>query len=152
MKNLNKFKKYFDIRELVDEQTYNRFRDDCWQFIDEKLIDSLLVIRDGLCKPMTINNWLWGGKFKQRGLRHNLNAIVQNKENIYLSAHMLGKGVDFDVKDMIAEDVRSWIIENGNKFEHKIRLEHKKDGKPISWVHLDVLDNPENPLIYLFNV
>jgi len=92
--------------------------------------------REGLHKPMTINNWKWGGSFSQRGLRHNRSSMVQKKTSIYLSAHMFGKAVDFDVQGMSAVEVREWIVENEDLFPCKIRLERNLKGKPISWVHL----------------
>jgi hypothetical protein len=62
----------------------------------------------------------------------------------------MGKAVDFTVKGYTAEEVREKIQEM--TFPCKIRLEHHKDGKPISWVHLDIIDEPKNPEIYLFDV
>ena len=149
---LKSFKKYFKIQELVDEAVYNKWGEMSWQFIDSKLMESLLVIREGLNLPMYINDWSYGGKFDERGLRHNLSDMVINKTQPYLSAHMMGKAVDFDVKGMTAEDVRDWICDNEELFPHKIRLEHKKNGKPINWVHLDVFDYSKNPHIYKFNI
>lgn len=152
MDSLKRFKKYFKIQELVDEAVYNKWGATAWQFIDINLIESLLIIREGLGKPITINNWMNGGRFDERGLRHNVSDMVINKTQPYLSAHMMGKAFDFDVKGMEAEEVREWICDNEELFPHKIRLEHKMKGKIISWVHLDVFDNPKNPHIYKFNI
>lgn len=148
----DRIKKYFQIHELVDEDVYNKWRESAWKFIDDKLIETLLVIREGLDKPMTINNWKWGGNFSQRGLRHNRSPLVIGKKGVYLSAHMLGKAADFDVKGMTAEEVREWIEENEDMFPHKVRLEHKLKGKIIGWCHIDVYDDPSNPKVYKFNV
>jgi len=73
---------------------------------------------------------------------------------LYLSAHLMGKGIDFGVAGMSADEVRTWIIENQDLFPCKIRLEHKvaKTGKTITWVHLDVYYEEKNPHIYFFNV
>lgn len=152
MDSLERFKKYFKIQELVDEAVYNKWRSKAWQFIDLSLIESLLIVREGLGKPITINNWSYGGRFDERGLRHNVSDMVINKTQPYLSAHMMGKAVDFDVKGMTAEEVRDWICDNEALFPHKIRLEHKMKDKPITWVHLDVFDYSKNPHIYKFNI
>lgn len=171
-------KGYFDIRELVDKETFKAHGQKAWQFIDIRLLHTVLIIRDELDLPITANDWLWGGRFSQRGLRTNICNIVLNKIleknkfgawiirkffKLYLSAHCLGKGLDFDVSGMTAEDVRDWILENEYLFPYKIRLEHKKKdddpksstyGKmiPINWVHLDVYYLDKNPKIYMFNV
>ena len=147
-----RFKKYFNIYELVDESVYNKYGETAWQFIDSKLMESLLVVRESLGKPMTINNWQWGGRFAERGLRHNLSDLVATKSRVYLSAHMMGKAADFDVEGMEAFEVRNWIVDNANLFPHKIRLENEMRGKQINWVHLDVFDNPNNKSVYLFNI
>jgi hypothetical protein len=149
---LAEFKKYFQLQELVDKEVYSKYRDTAWQFICPMLIESMLVIRMGLDKPITINNWHLGGRFSQRGLRHNKSAMVVKKRGIYLSAHCLGKAFDFDVSGMSASSVRDWIEENSSAFPYKVRLEDKLNGKQISWVHLDVYQNESNPKIYRFDV
>ena len=154
---INGLKAFFSIDELVDKSTYKAHGDRAWKFFDTDLLHAILIIRVNLDKPMTINNWIKGGKFSQRGLRTNICSIVRKKTEslrLYLSAHVLGKGIDFDVSGMIAEDVRIWIKENKNLFPFKIRLEWKfnSTGKAISWVHLDTFSEEKNPKVYLFNV
>lgn len=154
---IDKLKQYFDIYELVDEQTYTKFKDKAWGYFDYDTLESLLIIRENLGRKITINNWYWNGQFSQRGLRTNVCSIVKKKTNgnkLYLSAHVLGKGIDFDVEGMTASEVRKWIVENEHLFNCKIRLEHKyaKSGKEITWVHLDTVHHPNTPKIYLFNV
>ena len=149
---MNKIKEYFCIEELVDKEVYNKYGDVAWKFIDEMLIECILVVREELDKPMTINNWKWGGQFSQRGLRHNMSPMVQKKTRMYLSAHMFGKAVDFDVEGMTAVEVREWIVANADKFPCKIRLERNMKGKPISWVHLDIMSDPYKDKVYQFDV
>ena len=77
-----KAKKYFCIEELVDSTVYNKYGDSAWKFIDSFALECLLVVREGLGKPMTVNNWKWGGRFSQRGLRDNMSALVKNKSKL----------------------------------------------------------------------
>lgn len=149
---INATKEFFTIEEFVDETVFNRYGEQAWKFIDPTILESLLVVRIYLKKPITINNWHIGGKFSQRGLRHNMSAIVKKKTRLYLSAHIFGKAIDFDVKGMTAVEVREWIVENKNKFPHKIRLERNMNGNPISWVHMDTMSDPLKPKIYQFDV
>ena len=95
-------KKYFKIEELVDKTVFEKYGESAWKFIDKDLLACLLVVREGIGFPMTINNWKWGGNFSQRGLRHNMSSLVKNKTKLYLSAHIFGKAVDFDVQGMSA--------------------------------------------------
>ena len=150
-----KIEDFFCIEELVSETVFNRYGLDSWQFIDADLLKCLLIIRVGLSSSITINNWKWGGKFSQRGLRENTSRIVSLKtlnDKLYLSAHTMGKALDFDVKGYTAPEVREWIVANADKFPCKIRLENELNGKQISWVHLDVFENKKNPKVYLFNI
>jgi hypothetical protein len=154
---LEEIKDFFCIEELVDPITFEKFGSSSWMFIDIRLLETLLILRKNIDKSISINNWKWNGSFQERGLRSNIKHILYNKtinKKLYLSAHIMGKGIDFDVEAMTAEEVRNWIIENEDLFPYKIRLEHKfhKTGKVISWVHLDVFYLKSNPKIYLFNV
>ena len=152
---LQGIKKYFSIKELVGRETYNRYGDRSWRFLDLRLLETILIIRKTINKPFTINTWYKGGRFDERGLRDNVQDILKNKTikgSLYLSAHVLGKALDFTVEGMTAEEVRDWIIANQHILPYKIRLEHKKNGKPITWVHLDVIFELHNPKVYLFNV
>ena len=147
-----KIKDYFKIEELVDRTVFEKYGEAAWKFIDKDLLACLLVVREGIGFPMTINNWKWGGQFSQRGLRHNMSSLVKNKTRLYLSAHIFGKGVDFDVQGMDSVEVRKWIVANADKFPCKIRLERNLAGIPISWVHLDIMSDDSKPKVYQFDV
>lgn len=145
-------KDYFGAKELVDPTVYRKYGDSSIQFICPMLQETLFILRHNLKKPITINNWAFGGRFTQRGLRTNVSAMVLNKNYLYLSAHMFGKAVDFDVKGMTACEVRQWIVDNADLFPYQIRLERNLKGKPISWIHLDIIQDESKPKIYLFDV
>ena len=93
---------FFSVKELVCKHVYERYGENAAMFLDEKLIETLNVIREQiLCAPMTVNNWHAGGNFTQRGLRCNICELVKSKTDagkLYLSAHMLGKAVDCNVE------------------------------------------------------
>ncbi len=149
---MKKITDYFCVEELVDKTVFDKYGESAWKFIDETLIETLLILRDNINRPMTINNWKWGGSFSQRGLRHNMSPLVKNKTRLYLSAHIFGKAVDFDVQGMTAVEVREWIVKNEHLFPYKVRLERNMKGKPISWVHLDVMSDETKPKVYQFDV
>lgn len=125
--------KYFNIKELVCPHCYNKFKDNSWQFISTELLSTLYVLRTIVInKPMVINTWATNGSYSQRGLRCNMCQLVKSKTSIYMSAHSLGKAVDFHVPGMDAESVRNLIRSNVNKFEYPIRLE-----RDTNWCHID---------------
>ena len=130
-----KLKTNFDIRELVCPHCYNKFKENAWQFISTELLSVLYTLRYVIFnKPIIVNTYHKKGRFSQRGLRCNKCNLVKNKTDIYLSAHCLGKALDFSVDGVTSEDTRNTIIQNINEFEYPIRLEKDTDG----WVHIDV--------------
>ena len=143
MRTLNNF----DIKELVCKEVYNKFGDQAWMFIDEKLIKTLDVVRNEILKrPMTINNWHIGGNYTQRGLRCNVCQLVKSKTDIgrlYLSAHNFGKAIDATVEGIDAEEARNIILQHRDMLPYNIRME-----AGVSWLHLDVYDTGEK--IYIF--
>ena len=76
IKNL---KSYFSIKELVDNEVFALYGEEAWQFFTTDILETLLFIREGLAKPITINN---GTNFTQRGLRTNLSPLVKSKTKI----------------------------------------------------------------------
>lgn len=144
----SEIKQYFSIKELVGKRTYKKYGERAWRFLDYRLLYALLIIREGIDRSITVNNWSFGGKRQQRGLRTIVQQMIKNyfyKNKLYLSAHLFGKAVDFDVKGMTSQEVRDWIVSNERLFPFKIRLEDK-----VSWVHLDVIWEEKNKKVYLF--
>lgn len=123
--------KYFHIKELVCPHCYAKWGTKAWQFLDTDLLYCLLLLRETIiCKPMVVNyNGHW-----QRGLRCNMCDLVKSKTSVYLSAHVLGKAIDFNVQGMSSEEARRLIKLHAPSSPCNVRLE-----KNVSWVHFDVL-------------
>jgi len=137
---ITEIKKFFDIRELVCPHTFKAFGERSWQFLDDNLLETILIVRRDILKvPMTVNNYHNGGSlFSQRGLRCNICQIPKDKtkaNQIYLSAHVNGAGIDFNAEGLTAEQARQKIKANANLLPVPIRLE-----KDVNWVHIDVYD------------
>jgi len=145
---LTAIRPFFSIDELVCDHTLKKYGDRAWRFLDTNLLWVLLIVRRDIIKlPM----WCNSKTAHQRGLRCNRCDIVKNKKDVYLSAHCLGKAVDLTVTGMKAHDARERIKENADKLPCKIRLEKwDANGNEINWVHIDVIDEPQNPIVYEF--
>ena len=135
-------KKYFDIQELVCPHTYNTFKDVSWQFLDTEILHTILVVRRDILKiPMICNDYKYGGRWSQRGLRCNICQLCRDKTiagKIYLTAHANGAGLDFVFganTGMTAEKARRLIKANKHILPYNIRLE-----KSVTWLHVDCYD------------
>lgn len=146
---VNRIKLYFDLQELVCKHVYEKFGESAWTFFDERLLDTLYVIRTKLNKPIYVNNWQIGGNLSQRGLRCNCCILVKEKtalEKVYMSTHMQGNGIDFDVKGMTAQKVREWIVKNQILLPYPVRLE-----ADVNWVHLDLRTDGKQGKVTFFH-
>ena len=135
--------KYFQLTELVCPHVYKRHGEIAWMFIDEKLIDTLDLLKEKIFpgKKIVINNWNAGGAYSESGCRCILCSIVKGKAKdgiAYMSAHVLGKGVDMRVEGITAPEARKEIDRNQILLPYPIRLEN--DQSAPTWVHLDVYD------------
>lgn len=130
--------KYFSLDELVCEHVYERFGNIAWQFFDARLLITIDRIRDLIKRPIYVNDWQIHGKFSQRGFRCLQCELVKDAclaGKIYVSPHMTGQGVDFDVQGMTAQEAREWIYDNRHLLPYPVRLEND-----VEWVHLDTRD------------
>lgn len=135
---INQLKKYFNIKELVCNHTYNKFGEASWQFLDTKLLHTLLVLRTEIFQtPMVIN---YAGHY-QRGLRCNMCDLVKSKDKVYLSAHILGKAVDVSMKTITGAQARQLVKKYQDKLPYPVRIE-----KDVNWLHIDVRDTYNNNL------
>ena len=138
--------KYFKPYEVVSKLVYTKYRDESIKFMDNRLLETLDVIREILGVPLVINDWYWGGKNQQRGLRENICQIVKSKGNtLYLSSHCFGRAFDAVSAKMSAEQMRKKIVDNAYKLPYPIRMESN-----VTWLHVDLNMLPNAPKITFF--
>lgn len=138
--------KYFKPYEIVSKTVYTIYRDESIKFMDNRLLETLDVIREILGVPLVINDWYWGGKNQQRGLRENTCQIVKSKGNIlYLSSHCFGRAFDAVSAKMSAENMRKKIVDNAYKLPYPIRMESN-----VTWLHVDLNMLSNAPKITFF--
>lgn len=136
--------KYFKLSELVCPHILEKYGERAWMFLDSRLLLNLDTIRERIGKPIYVNM----GDMRQRGFRCPKCEIVKEKLDageLYLSAHTMGKAVDFNVRDIEADVMRLWLAKNGHLLPYPIRIE-----SGVTWVHMDVFPNPTDQKIYFF--
>lgn len=143
---------HFELHELICPHVLNRDGELGWRYFRPVMIDFIDWLRDKLGRPVYVNNYGWGGQKSQRGLRCNMCSLVKNKKTLYMSAHVLGCGIDFNVKGMTPDEVRGWIAKNipaffalHPEYTRKCRIERAEDAP--SWVHIDFFEHDEGRIV-----
>lgn len=135
--------KHFIIEELVDKETFETTPEwKLWVAFDDRLLKAMDFLREEIGVPITINNWKWSGDRSWSGLRPPGSPYYSR-----WSQHSYGRAVDMIFKGIPAVDVRHRIkklIKQGklNNIAPSLTFEEKYKGKEISWVHMDVRNNP----------
>ena len=131
--------KYFNIKELVDKETYQSTPEwKLWLGFDSRLLILIDFLREEIGVPITINDWSWGGSNQWRGLRSPKSPYYSR-----WSQHSYGRAVDMIFKGIDADTIRLKIKElmNQGKLKHITTTVTVEEG--VSWVHLDVRNNKD---------
>jgi hypothetical protein len=131
--------KNFATHEFVPKSTYIARGEKAIELMDRELLIFIDKLREALDKPITINNWKWGGTFSFRGLRTEESEFYSR-----YSQHSYGKALDFDVQGMSGEEVRQWIIKNRELAWVK-PITFIEDA--VNWVHVDTRPTENDGLI-----
>ena len=140
--------KKFVIQELVSPLVYKKFGEFAWKFFDEDVLKDLDTIREYHGAGITINNWHWGGSFRQCGLRCNKDDIVASKKDVYCSAHLMGKAFDLHSGNIpkLYKDVEFLIK---NKRLKKIRRIESSQTTKYTWCHVDSFQSNNDIEIFI---
>ncbi len=121
--------KHFRIEELVPPGLFNQHMDNpdiLWMLFDDRELRTVDAVREYFGKPVTINNWLSGGQFQQRGFRTDVGTGAT------FSQHRYGRATDKDVEGVTAEEARQEIMKHKERFPLINRME-----EGVSWLHTD---------------
>jgi hypothetical protein len=132
---------HFQPEELVDKQTFERFKGNIWFLFRQDALISLDGIREYFDKPVIVNNWNCphiGKTFQYRGFRPH-----ESPDWSQYSQHC-GNAFDLDVVGIPADEVRKIIIEKKDDphFELITCLEIN-----ISWIHFDTRNTLDRILL-----
>ena len=104
---------YFKIHELVPPHVYKERGEKAWELIDDRILKTIDMLRKDLGEA-TINNYEFGGDRQWSGLRTPDSPFYSP-----YSQHTFGRAVDILFKDVSAETVRKFILNNPDKYEFK---------------------------------
>ena len=148
--------KSFRLHEVTPKVICDTLGEYSLRYLNRYLIETLQQLRDHFQKPMTINDWYWGGAKEFSGY-HPLPCIFDHHkiERIHnpsepnrgaSSAHRTGDGADFTVKGISDDEVKLEIFRHRDNFPHITRMELGIKG----WTHIDLLSTFRPYDIYCF--
>lgn len=127
--------KHFNIKELVGPDTFNSTPEwKLWNVLDPQLLRLIDALREDFGESITINDWSWGGRFTESGLR-----VPGMKHYSSWSLHSWGHAFDLKFKHTDAWTMRQQIklkFDAGD-YAHIIPSATFEEGPKINWVHLD---------------
>lgn len=100
--------KHFKLYELVGPDLYNEYKhrpDYLWRKLNANVLEAADIIREFYGKPVIINNWYNGGRFKESGMRNPLTTTGAR-----FSAHKFGLALDLKLDvpiSKIHDDIRN---------------------------------------------
>jgi hypothetical protein len=103
---------YFSIEELVPESIFLERGQASIELLDARALPMLNSVRIVLGSPMVINNWVWGGVYRQSGLRTREFFGSDAAYIKSLSQHKYGRGFDNKLSALTVREAAILIIKN----------------------------------------
>ena len=133
--------KHFRIEELVTPEIFQKYGHLAWQFFDGDLLRDLDLLRDRF-GTITINDWVWGGVYRDSGLRNFDYKGIFNR-----SLHKHGKAFDLKFADHNPHYVRTLILNKPHMYKSITTIENNTP----TWLHIDSRNIDNNDGIFTFN-
>lgn len=119
---------YFKIHELVPPKVYEQRGEKAWELMDDRILRTADLLREEFGAAI-INNYKHGGDREWSGLRTSDSPWFSP-----YSQHSFGRAIDIIFKDVGADEVRQYILDNPKyfllRYINAIEL-------GTSWLHLD---------------
>lgn len=119
--------RHFRTEEFVPPDVFHALGARSLLVMDRRILKTVTALRENLDRPVTINNWVFGGNIRWAGFRNS-----KCTTGAFYSQHKFGRAVDCRVEKMTPDEVRRYILNNRSHFPYVTAME---DGVP--WVHLD---------------
>jgi hypothetical protein len=123
---------HFDVREMVDQNTFKALGVNAAWLIDPKIVRVLDLLREKLGAPIFVNNWHTGGPFKSSGFRS-----MSDKTGAMFSQHRRGCAADVKASGRKPADLLAIINANFDDFKAAGLTTIEDINYTPTWLHLD---------------
>lgn len=131
----------FYLQEFVSKSMYSKWGNKCIWFVDPRLFLLAQFYRDRF-GGVTINNWLWGGKYNYSGFRE-----PACKVGAKLSQHRFCKADDKKFDEVTVQEVYEDVIKNYDLYK-KFGLTTIENIKATpTWLHGDLRNTMQDELL-----
>ena len=121
--------RWFETHELVYPLIWAARGDRALELMDERILITADQLRDKFGK-ITVNNYEWGGQYKESGLRS-----FTTQTGAKLSQHRFGRGLDMKFGQTTPQEVYDYILNSPEDFEYITCVENIEATK--TWLHID---------------
>lgn len=121
--------KNFALYELVPPEIYESRGERAWELLDVRILMSLQTLRDRVGR-IVVNDWWWGGRFKESGLRSFTTAT-----GAALSQHRFGRAIDAKPADVTPREAADYVLAHPDDFPYLTTIENP-EATP-TWLHMD---------------
>lgn len=138
--------KHFVIEELVPPELYELVHEDAlWKMFNSDFLEGLDYLKELFPKgSIIINDWKWGGKYTQSGLRTKNSKYYRDG-----SEHSDASAGDLKFTDYTIQEVYD-VLKNDEKItSYFTRMETIK--YTPTWIHLDQGITRWTGKLYIFN-
>lgn len=128
---------HFALQELVPPDIYRIRGEYAWELLDDRLLVTLDSMRLYF-GSIIVNDWLWGGGFKESGLRAWGSATGAR-----LSQHFFGRAADLKPQKVTVQEMYAAILAKPERFPYLTTLEDifYTVTPRGSWLHADTRNN-----------
>jgi hypothetical protein len=123
----------FYLDEFIHPEIYHRFGTNSKLYLSPQLVELVQAIRTKYGKPIYINTWANGGRFKNSGLRDYKNPLGGKLNR---SRHYYGLCADLHAEDI--KELQNHVNDN-LEYYHKLGLRVVENfAFTKSWLHVSV--------------
>lgn len=130
-------------KQVVPPSMYNRWGVQALDKMDQRILEFIDEFRYDCAVPLTCNDYSWGGRFSQRGVRDVGQYGTYHKMEASRSDHLVGRAADLVSSKMTGHELRLKFIEKEQYYFEKygvnfIECGKLKDGSDQSWFHVSI--------------
>ncbi|AUR89203.1 hypothetical protein NVP1121O_175 [Vibrio phage 1.121.O._10N.286.46.C4] len=132
------------VKQVVPPSMWETFGVKALDKMDQRICEFIEEFREYVDVPLTANDWSWGGRFTQRGVRDVTQYGTYEEMAKSRSDHLTGRAIDLISSKLTGHELRAKFIEKEQYWFEKYGInfiecgELNKDGRVMTWFHCSI--------------